>query len=69
MAGNITDTKIGTECYMYGGLFDGYTVDEKTISASPDRGEDIDIRGLLLGLASVLSGTFGLTSRTYLSGK
>ena len=69
MAGNITDTKIGTECYMYGGLFDGYTVEEKTISASPDRGEDIDIRGLLLGLASVLSGTFGLTYRTYLSGK
>ena len=67
-AGNITDTTIGTECYMYGGLFNGYTVEEKTISA-PAPGEDIDIRGLLIGLASVLSGTFGLTYRTYQSGK
>ena len=68
-AGNVTDTQIGTECYMYGGVFNGYTVNEKTISSSAAPGEDIDIRGLLIGLASVLSGTFGLTYRTYLSGK
>lgn len=67
-AGNITDTQIGTECYMYGGVFNGYSVDEKTISASAP-GDDFDVRGLLIGLASVLSGTFGLTYRTYLSGK
>ena len=68
-AGNVTDTNIGTECYMYGGVFGDYTVEEKTISAAADTGGEIDIRGLLVGLASVLSGTFGLTYRTYLSGK
>ena len=54
---------------MYGGVFGDYTVEEKTISAAADTGGEIDIRGLLVGLASVLSGTFGLTYRTYLSGK
>lgn len=67
MAGNVTNMRLGTECYMYGGIFNGYTVEEKEIYAAPD--DDIDLKGLVAGLVSVLSGTFGLTYRTYLSGK
>ncbi len=66
-AGNVTDTQIGTECYMYGGLFGKDARIEKTISVSDVKPDvDIDLKGLLLGLASVLSGTFGLALRTYL---
>ncbi len=69
-AGNVTDTSIATECYMYGGLFDGYSVEEKTITLpAADAKDDLDLRGLVIGLMSVLSGTFGLTYRTYMSGK
>ena len=66
-AGNVTDTKIHMSSYMYGGVFDGFLRTEETIEASsePDR-YDIDYAGILIGLSSVLSGTFGLAFRSLL---
>lgn len=64
-AGNVTDTEIHPGCYMYAGPLGDYIRTEKTITASRDEsGEgDLDMKGLIVGLASVLSGTFGLTYR------
>ena len=41
---------------------------ERTISRSADTG-DIDMKGMLIGIASVLSGTLGLAYRAFYPGK
>ncbi len=66
-AGNVTDTEINTSCFMYPSGLGDYLRTEKTISAhvAPIQ-NDIDYRGLAIGLVSVLSGTFGLAYRTYI---
>ena len=67
-AGNVTDTEIETSCYMAGAALADYmsekggVIKEMTMS-SP---QDIDYKGLAVGLISVLTGTFGLTYRTFL---
>ncbi|MCR5687658.1 MAG: hypothetical protein K6G58_06520 [Lachnospiraceae bacterium] len=67
-AANITDTEIHASCYMDAGPLGGYIRSEKTIEAAPDGPEknNVDIAGLLIGLSTVLSGTFGLAFRTFL---
>ncbi|MCR5591131.1 MAG: hypothetical protein K6F73_06305 [Lachnospiraceae bacterium] len=67
-AGNVTDTQIHTSSPMYAGIFGEYMMTEKSIEAAlPENDEnEIDYVGILIGLCSVLSGTFGLAFRTFL---
>ena len=64
-AGNVTDTEIAASCYMLGADPDMLTKKLSTaVSAAPTVSGDIDLKGLCVGLLSVLGGTFGLTYRT-----
>ena len=65
-AGNITDTEINSSCYMYPSAFEDFVRTEKTITASAPAKNDIDYRGLAVGLISILSGTAGLAYRSFL---
>ena len=65
-AGNVTDTEINTSCYMYPSAFEDFIRTEKTITASAPAKNDIDYRGLAIGLISILSGTAGLAYRSFL---
>ena len=67
LAGNVTDKVIHTSCYMYRPLLAGQIkTKEKTISAAAGSDKkDSDPLLLALGMISVLSGTYGLTWRTY----
>ncbi len=64
-AGNITDTQVQTSCNMYSPAFSDIIRTEKTISATPDVADDPDLAGVLIGLATTLAGTFGLTWRAH----
>ena len=64
-AGNVTDTEIHTNCYMIGKTVHDYLKGGKTIMMpAPKQDEDdVDIAGLIAGLASVVGGTLGLSYR------
>ena len=64
-AGNETDTIIHTSCYAAGAerILSGKNT---TAKLTRPEGSDIDMKGLMIGLISVLAGTFGLTYREYL---
>ncbi len=64
-AGNVTDTEIHTNCYMIGKTVHDYLKGGKTIMMpAPEQDEDdVDIAGLIAGLASVVGGTLGLSYR------
>ena len=64
-AGNVTDTEITTSCNMISPAFSGIVRNERTISAPEDTG-DIDLGSLLVGLGTLLTGTFGLTWRAHM---
>jgi len=61
-AGNVTDSEIHTSCYMNVNPFGSISKVERTVSSTPVP-EDYDFKGMLVGIASVLSGTIGLTYR------
>ena len=67
-AGNVTDTTVVTDCYMYGASFLPYAKTETVIrsDAGAPEEDDVDLKGLFAGLIPVLTGTFGLAYRTYL---
>ena len=64
-AGNVTDTAVHTSCYMYAPLQSGFVRTEKNITSNIGENDknDVDTKGLAVGLISVLSGTFGLAAR------
>ena len=66
-AGNVTDTVIHASCYMYAPFLTGrIDTKEKTITDPVSDGQkDSDPLMLAIGMISVLSGTYGLTWRTY----
>ncbi len=67
-AGNVTDTDIYTECYMNAFLPDNIIKEEKELRSSAAIGDEnaIDPIGLMVGMLSVLSGSFGFVYRTFL---
>ncbi len=63
-AGNVTDSAIGTSCYMSPNPLAGIRkVEQSELKETASAGTDL--KGLLIGLASVLSGTLGLTYRAF----
>ena len=68
-AGNVTDTDIHTECYM-SSIFPGPVIKtENLVTRSDESGDeegDVDPLGLMVGMLSVLSGSFGFVYRTFL---
>ena len=64
-AGNVTDTEVHMSCYMYGPMQSDFIRTEKNITSNIVENDknDVDTRGLAVGLISVLSGTFGLAAR------
>ncbi len=64
-AGNVTDTEIHTSCEMYAPSFMNDILTEKSVSVS-QQADDIDVKGILIGLMTALSGTVGLALRSRL---
>ena len=64
-AGNVTDTEVHTSCYMYRPMQADFIKTEKNITSNIVENDknDVDTKGLAVGLISVLSGTFGLAAR------
>lgn len=65
LAGNVTDNIIYSSCYMAGGVIDEYVKSEKTIAQNLVKTADFDkeIVSVLIGVITVLSGTYGLVFR------
>lgn len=63
-AGNVTDTIIHTNCEMYAPSFLNGIRNETTVSLPKDDVNDIDVKGLLVGLITTLGGTFALAWRS-----
>ncbi len=64
-AGNVTDTEIYTSCNMVSPVFGDVIRSERTIRV-PEDADEPDMVSLLIGLGTLLTGTFGLTWRGYI---
>ncbi len=66
-AGNITDAVIHASCFLQPPFLTGQVIKEQTVSADEAKrsGSEPDALLLVIGVISVLSGTYGLTWRSF----